>query len=77
MAPRRETKLNKSAREFRALMESAGWNTQQAAAEAIGTTERTVRKWANGEPIPEPIIRFVRAIVLYRIKWERLLEPLT
>jgi hypothetical protein len=65
VAPPRIYALNASAREFRALMESTGLTTESAVSEFIGIKERSIRGYRNGDPIPEPVIRLMRAYARY------------
>jgi predicted transcriptional regulator len=63
----REKRLNKSGRDFRALLEKAGLE-QGLAAHLLGISKRTVRGYADGSrTVPLLVSRLLKAYITYGI----------
>lgn len=68
----RENRLNKSGRDFRALLERADLD-KESAADLLGISARNVRGYADGSrAVPVLVTRFIQAYIVYDIKLKRL-----
>ncbi len=53
--------------EFNAITARLGFRNQEHIAKTLGVTLRTVNGYANGQTIPEPVIRMLRLMDRYAI----------
>jgi hypothetical protein len=73
MAPPRQYRLTPEAKAFSDLCEKADLKTEAEIADMLGVSIRTARGYRGGDPIPEPVMRLMRAIVRYEIELDMLL----
>jgi hypothetical protein len=58
------------AEEFLTIMRRVGFRNQEHCAKALGVSLRTVNGYANGQTIPEPVLRLMRVMERYNINPE-------
>lgn len=52
--------------QFKTLLDAAGLS-QMEASRVLGVADRTVRRWAEGKPVPPMAVRFLKVMIKLKI----------